>query len=159
MFGPVPRDGLSSLMRVDFYQLSRDSAEAVLPLIAERTLAAGERLLAVSGDDAQLARLAQGLWERGGGAFLANGFAGSAHDPRQPILLSDRAEAANGAAYLALADGVWRDEAASFARVFLLFGAETIEAARRQWRALDAVDGAERHYWEQGEGGKWEQRA
>ena len=146
-------------MRVDFYQLSRDSAEAVLPLIAERTLAAGERLLAVSGDDQQLARLSQSLWERGGGAFLANGFAGSAHDPRQPILLSDRAEPANGARYLALADGVWRDEAGSFERVFLLFGADTIDDARRQWRALDTVKGAERHYWEQGEGGKWEQRA
>ena len=35
-------------VRVDFYQLARDPAEAVLPLIARNTLAAGERLVVVS---------------------------------------------------------------------------------------------------------------
>ena len=32
-------------MHVDFYQLSRDPAEAVLPLLAANTLKAGERML------------------------------------------------------------------------------------------------------------------
>ena len=31
-------------MRVDFYQLSRDPVEAVVPLLAHSTLKAGERL-------------------------------------------------------------------------------------------------------------------
>ena len=37
-------------MRVDFYQLSRDPAEAVVPLLATNTHKAGARMLVVSGD-------------------------------------------------------------------------------------------------------------
>jgi DNA polymerase-3 subunit chi len=51
-------------MRVDFYQLSRDPAELVVPLIARNTLGAGERLLVVSEDEAQLARIGEALWTR-----------------------------------------------------------------------------------------------
>ena len=38
-------------MKVDFYQLSRDPADKVVPLLARNTLKAGERLLVVSADD------------------------------------------------------------------------------------------------------------
>ena len=95
-------------MRVDFYQLSRDPAEKVLPLLARNTLKAGERLLAVSADEAQLARIGDALWEPRE-SFLANGRAGGPHDARQPVLLSDRVEPANGARYFAIADGLWRE--------------------------------------------------
>ena len=46
-------------MRVDFYQLSRDPAEAVLPQIARNSLKAGERLLVVSGADDQLGKISE----------------------------------------------------------------------------------------------------
>ncbi|MGE3690149.1 MAG: DNA polymerase III subunit chi [Novosphingobium sp.] len=138
-------------MRVDFYQLSRDPAEKVLPLLARNTLKAGERLLAVSADEAQLARIGNALWEPKE-SFLANGRAGSAHDARQPVLLSDQIEPANGARFLAIADGVWREGA--FERVFYLFGDDTLQAARDCWRMLGTRDGVERHFWKQ-DGGKW----
>ena len=141
-------------MRVDFYQLSRDPAEAALPLIARATLAAGERLLVVSGDDAQLLRISEALWAKLPDSFLAHGIAGSAEQARQPILLSDQTEAANGANYLAMADGVWRDGADRFARAFLLFDAASLDAARATWRMLGERDGVERKFWKQ-DGGKW----
>jgi DNA polymerase-3 subunit chi len=140
-------------MRVDFYQLSRDPVESVVPLLAQNTLKADERMLVVSADDAQLAWVSAALWQREG-SFLAHGLAGAPEQDRQPILLSDALEAANGAKYLALADGLWRDEALGFERVFLLFDDATLEAARGTWRALDAKDGVERNFWKQ-EGGKW----
>ncbi len=140
-------------MRVDFYQLSRDPAEKVLPLLARNTLGAGARLLVVSGDGAQLDRIGQALWEPRE-TFLAHGRAGAAHEERQPILLSDRAEPANGAKYLALADGVWREGEAHFERTFLLFGDATLQAARDCWRMLRDRDGLERHFWKQ-DGGRW----
>ncbi|MFA7586155.1 MAG: DNA polymerase III subunit chi [Novosphingobium sp.] len=141
-------------MRVDFYQLSRDPAEGVVPLIARNTLKAGERLLVVSGDDAQLARIGEGLWSLKD-TFLANGRAGGAHDARQPILLSDGLRPANGARYLAIADGLWREaEGQAFARTFYIFDQSTLESAREVWRMLRTRDGTERHFWKQ-EGGRW----
>ena len=106
-------------MRVDFYQLSRDPVEAALPLIARASLKAGERLLVVSADDAQLARISAALWTRLPDSFLAHGLAGDPHQERQPILLSDSIDAANGAKFLALADGEWRE--GDFARIFYMF--------------------------------------
>lgn len=141
-------------MRVDFYQLSRDAAEAALPLIARATLAAGERLLVVSADEAQLVRIDELLWTRLPESFLAHGRAGGGHDARQPILLSAEIMAVNGAKFLALADGRWRDPGEAFTRVFYLFDDATLQAARDCWRMLGTRDGIERRFWKQ-DGGKW----
>ena len=140
-------------MRVDFYQLSRDPAELVLPKLAQGTLAAGERMLVVSEDADQLGRIGEALWTRIPETFLANGIAGGEHDARQPILLASAAEPANGARYLALADGVWRDMDGA-ERVFLLFPPDRIDDARGAWRMLGTREGVERKYWRQ-EGSKW----
>ncbi|GAA4772315.1 DNA polymerase III subunit chi [Novosphingobium ginsenosidimutans] len=145
-------------MKVDFYQLSRDPAEKVVPLLARNTLKAGERLLVVSADDELTGRISARLWE-GAESFLAHGLSGGSHDARQPILLADAPQPANGARFVVLADGVWQDAALSFDRAFLLFDGSTIEAARATWRTLDGNDGVERRYWRQEESGKWVQAA
>jgi len=141
------------MTRVDFYQLSRDPVETALPLLARATLNAGERMLVVSGDAAQLERIGDGLWALPD-SFLANGTAGTPHDARQPVLLSQACEPANGARYLALADGRWREEAVTFARTFLLFDDSTVQAARGVWKALREREGTEQNFWKQ-EGGRW----
>ena len=141
-------------MRVDFYQLSRDPAEAVVPLLAANTLKAGERMLVVSGDEAQRAAISQALWSHAPDSFLAHGEAGGAHDARQPVLLADAVSAPNGAKFVALADGVWRDGLDAFERVFLLFGPAEIEGARGCWRMLGEREDVERKFWVQ-DGGKW----
>ena len=140
-------------MRVDFYNLTRDPVEAVLPLIARNTLAQGQRLLVVAEPDA-FDRLSDALWTRLPESFLAHGRVGEPHEARQPILLSNTVQAANAARYVALADGVWREEALSFDRAFLLFGSATIIAARAVWRELGAHADLDRHLWKQ-DGGKW----
>jgi len=140
-------------LRVDFYQLSQSSVEDALPALAAKMLGSGARVLVVSADDAQLAAISAALWavkEQ----FLAHAPAGGPHDARQPILLSDSLDAANGATFLALADGQWRDGAETFERVFLLFGAATIDDARATWRMLGEREGIERNYWRQ-EAGRW----
>ena len=141
-------------MRVDFYQLSRDPAEAALPLIARASLNAGERLLVVSADEAQLGRIGEALWTKLPESFLAHGRAGTADDAHQPILLSGQPKPGNGARYMALADGVWREGAVPFARTFLLFDEAGVQAARDCWRMLGNRDDVERRFWKQ-EGGKW----
>jgi DNA polymerase III subunit chi len=145
-------------MRVDFYQLGRDPAEQVIPQLARATLLAGERLLVVSSDADQLGRIGKLLWERLPDAFLAHGQAGDRHALRQPILLAEGCTPENGARYILLADGEWRGEAAGFERSFLLFGEQTLQAARACWSALGRQEGMERHFWRQ-DGGKWLEQA
>jgi DNA polymerase-3 subunit chi len=139
-------------LRVDFYQLSRDPAEAALPLIARAAMKAGERMLVVSADEAQLARIGDALWSRLPESFLAHGMAGEKHAERQPILLSATTEPVNGAQFLAIADGLWRE--GEFERTFYLFDEATLQGARDCWRMLGSRDGVERKFWKQ-QGGKW----
>ena len=144
-------------LRVDFYQLSQTPVEGALPALAVKMREAGARVLVVSSDDAQLARVSDALWAVKD-QFLAHGLAGGPHAARQPILLSDSLDAANDARFLALADGQWRDGAEAFERVFLLFDNSVIDDARATWRALDGREGLERNYWRQ-EGKGWVQAA
>ncbi len=143
-------------MQVDFYQLSRDPVEQVLPAIAARILSLGERLLVVSAQADRLERISAGLWAGPADSFLAHGVAGEGRDAAQPILLTMACDPANGARHIALADGLWREEALGFERAFYFFDAETIDGARTSWRALSKRDGVEPRFWRQ-EGRKWVQ--
>ncbi|WP_404481687.1 DNA polymerase III subunit chi [Novosphingobium sp. BL-52-GroH] len=141
-------------MRVDFYQLSRDPAEAALPLIARKVVSDGARLLVVSSDPQQRERISRALWSLGPETFLAHGAAGDGQEARQPILLSDAADPANGASFLAITDGQWREGAQPFARTFYMFDDETVQQARQVWRELRKREGVEHFYWKQ-EGARW----
>ncbi len=143
-------------MQVDFYQLSRDPVEQVLPAIAARVLGLGERLLVVAAESDRLDRISSGLWGGPPESFLAHGRAGDGREDIQPILLSDSCAAGNGARHVALADGLWREEALDFERAFYFFDAATIEGARASWRALAKREGVTPRFWRQ-EGRKWVQ--
>jgi len=152
-------------VQVDFYQVSRDPAEQVVAILANKTLAAGQRLLVVAAEAARLEAVGRALWSHaardGSPTFLANGLASEPHGERQPILLAQTVEPANGARFVALADGLWRDEAADparFDRAFLVLDAATLEAARACWRALGTREGLERNFWKQ-DGGRWTKAA
>ncbi|HTM96870.1 MAG TPA: DNA polymerase III subunit chi [Croceibacterium sp.] len=145
-------------MQLDFWQASRDPVERVVALIAERTRGSGERLLVVSENEAQRASLSRALWEAKPAAFLANGEAGAAHAARQPILLSAACEAENGAKYVVIADGIWRERAAMFERAILLFEEAAVEGARAVWRQFDGREDVARSYYAQ-EDGKWTRKA
>ncbi|WP_066794652.1 DNA polymerase III subunit chi [Sphingomonas soli] len=146
-------------MQVNFYHLTRMPLERVLPQIAEKVLESGERLLVVAEDPGFRGKLDQLLWSYRTDSFLPHGQAGGPDDARQPILICETADAANGARYVALADGVWRDEALGFERVFHLFDEDAIQEARAAWKALADREGVERRYWKQDENGRWEQAA
>jgi DNA polymerase-3 subunit chi len=145
-------------MQLDLWQLSRDPVGRVVALIAERTIRSGDRLLVIVEDEVRRAAIGRALWETRPDAFLANGEADDAHAERQPILLSPRCQAVNGARYAVLADGMWRDEAEAFERAFLLFDEAGTPAARSVWRQFDGREDVERSYYAQEEG-KWVKKA
>ena len=141
-------------MRIDFYHLAATPLERVLPSICERLLAGGERLLIVTAPE-QIAPLDRGLWSHLPESFLPHGVAGTDRDGAQPILLASEVTPTNGARNVALADGLWRDEALAFDRAFYFFDSATIDDARTSWRALKDREDAERHYWKQDDNGRW----
>lgn len=146
-------------MQVDFYHLTQLPLERILPQIAEKVLAGGGRLLVVSDDAGQRAAIDQLLWSYAPEGFLAHAQAGGEGDALQPVLIDGVVAAPNGARNVALADGVWRDEALDFDRAFHFFDEERIVEARAAWRALADRAGVERRYWKQNEAGRWEQVA
>jgi DNA polymerase-3 subunit chi len=141
-------------VRVDFYHLTRDPAEKLVPMLAGKSLEVGRRLLLLVRDEAHCAALSDALWSAEPTGFLAHDVAGSERQADQPILMSDHCDPANGASYIILSDGRWRDEALSFERAFFLFTAEQIEDARTVWRQLTAREDVTPRYWKQ-DGGRW----
>lgn len=141
-------------MQVDFYHLGRDPLHRVLASVAGRVVSGGGRMLVVTADETQAAAIDAGLWEGPPDSFLAHGREGA----DQPVLIASTCEAANGARFVALIDGTWRDEATGFERAFHFFDESSIEAARAAWRDLKNREGVEPRYWKQEEGG-WRQVA
>jgi DNA polymerase III subunit chi len=143
-------------MLVDFYHLAASPLERVLPQIAEKVLAGGERLLVVA-EPSLLDQIDVQLWIYSRDSFLPHGRSDGPQPEAQPILLSEAVEATNGAANIALADGLWREEALGFARTFYFFDGAHLDQARSSWKALKDPEGVERRYWKQDERGKWVQ--
>ncbi len=145
-------------MQVDFYQLSRDPVERVLPAIAQRLLDQGGRLIVIDGRPGRLQGLSRALWDWKPESFLAHGLAGDEDEAMQPVLLAaqEAENPANGARHIALTDGVWRDGALGYERAFYFFDSETLEGARACWRMLKGREGVEPRFWRQ-EGGRWVQ--
>jgi DNA polymerase III subunit chi len=145
-------------VQVDFYHLTRQPLEHVLPRLAERVVAGGGRLLIVSADAAQRLAIDRLLWEYAPDSFLPHAQAGAGDDAAQPVLIADAPVAGNGARNILIADSTWRDEALGFERAFHLFDESSIAEARAAWKGLATADNVERRYWKQGERG-WEQAA
>jgi len=143
-------------MRVDFYQLTRDPAERLVPILAQKIMDSGERLLIISGDEGQRTALSEALWTDRPHSFLAHDFVGCEQMAEQPILIGEDLsdDAPNGATRCVIADGEWRDAAKAFERAFFLFTPDQADPARDAWRAIKASDDCEAHYWRQ-DGKRW----
>ena len=146
-------------MQVDFYHLTAQPLDRVLPRIAERVVETGGRLLVVADSEVQRLSLDRLLWTYAPESFLAHARAGEGDDAVQPILIAATPDPANAARNIALADGIWREEALGFDRAFHFFDEDRIVEARAAWKALADRDGIERRYWKQSDTGKWEQAA
>ncbi|RSU52335.1 DNA polymerase III subunit chi [Sphingomonas sp. S-NIH.Pt15_0812] len=146
-------------MQVDFYHLTATPLERALPQIAERVLASGGRLLIVAEPEEQRRHLDRWLWSYAPDSFLPHAAIGDGAEAAQPILIAPQVEPANGARFVAIVDGQWRDAALAFDRAFHFFDDDRIREARLAWKGLADRDGVERRYWKQNDAGRWEQAA
>jgi DNA polymerase-3 subunit chi len=144
---------------IGFYHLTRTAAEAALPQLLGRTLAAGERAVVLCRTEARLAALDEALWAWTQPDWLPHGTARDGDADLQPIWLTLQDEAPNGARYLFLVEGAESARLAEFARVFDLFDGndpDAVAAARLRWAAAKAA-GHTLAYWQQGER-NWERK-
>ncbi len=146
-------------MQVDFYHLTVQPLDRVLPRIAERVVEGGGRLLVVADSEDQRRAIDRLLWTYAPESFLPHALADGEGDAAQPILIAFETAPANAARNIALADGIWREEALGFDRAFHFFDEARIGEARAAWKALADRAGVERRYWKQNDAGRWEQAA
>lgn len=145
-----------------FYHLTRAPLEVTLPLLLQKSLAAGWRV-AVRGTDPERMRwLDERLWLQPEEGFLPHGLAGTGFDADQPVLLTTQGDLPNGAVCLMAVDGaeVAAGECAALERVCILFDGHDEAAtahARGQWKALTAA-GVPAQYWSE-DSGRWQKQA
>ena len=145
-----------------FYHMTRAPLEQTLPVLLEKALDAGWRVVVRGSQEARLDWLDQRLWLGSEDSFLPHGRTGGPHDADQPVLLTHGAEAANRAECLVSVDGaeIAAEEVAEAKRTMVLFDGNdpaAVDVARGQWRALTGA-GAKAKYWSQ-ESGRWEMKA
>lgn len=144
-----------------FYHLTRRPLEATLPLLLEKSLAAGWRVAVRGVEEPRLDWLDEKLWLGPEEGFLPHGRAGGPNDRFQPVLLTSGA-AANDPQCLMSVDGaeVAAEEVQTMQRVCILFDGhdgQALNHARAQWKALTAA-GCAAQYWSE-ESGRWEKKA
>lgn len=148
-------------IEVFFYHLERQPLERVLPNLLEKTLARGWHAVVQAGSQDRLEALDQVLWTYADDSFLPHGTARAGHADKQPVYLTLGDETPNGEGVRFLVDGA---EAASFTGamrfVYVFDGRDpdAVASARGQWKAAKA-QGCTVAYWQQSEGGRWEQKA
>ena len=147
---------------VYFYHLNRQPLEMVLPMLLEKSMAAGWRCAVRGVDVKRLEWLDEKLWLGREDGFLPHGLAGGDHDAMQPVLLTVDPVAANNPTAILAIDGaeVSPEEVAPLERVSILFDGNddaALTRARSQWKALTDA-GCSAQYWSQ-ESGHWEKKA
>lgn len=148
------------MMDIGFYHCTRAPANEVSIRLAEKALAAGQRLLVVGARE-RLGLLDQLMWTHANDSFLPHGLSGGAHDADQPVLLSETVAPVNGAKLLLSLEAGVPATLDGFDRLFNLFedGTPAHTRARADWKALSARDGIERSYWQQTDRGGWQKQA
>ena len=146
---------------VAFYHLQRSSLDVALPRLLEKTLQAGKRAVVITGSDERAEALTIALWTYSQGSWLPHGTAQDGHAEDQPIWLTSRDDNPNSAQFLFLTDGSDSARVGEYERCFDLFDGNDESAvadARARWAARRDA-GHSVTYWQQTDGGGWEQKA
>ncbi|WP_424969059.1 DNA polymerase III subunit chi [Dinoroseobacter sp. S76] len=146
---------------VYFYHMTQTPLEATLPVLLEKSLAAGWRVALRGGSQAGLERLDELLWLKPEDGFLPHGLAGGPHDGDQPVLMGVDLPVTDRSALICV-EGATLDpaEVGGLARASILFDGRdeiAVQAARAQWREVTGA-GVSAQYWSQ-ESGRWEKKA
>ncbi|HVJ42769.1 MAG TPA: DNA polymerase III subunit chi [Dongiaceae bacterium] len=149
------------MTEIRFYHLQRAKLEDVLPTMLERAYGRGQRALVAFGSVERVEAVAAQLWTYRPDSFLPHGTSKDGEAAAQPIFLTDQNDNPNQASLLLLCDGAQRQDLSAFELVCELFDGNdeaVVSAARQRWRDYKAA-GHTLIYFQQDDGGRWEEKA
>jgi DNA polymerase III subunit chi len=149
------------MSEIRFYHLQRAALEDALPKMLELAYDRGWRVLVAAGSPERVEALTSHLWTYRPDGFLPHGSAKDGDAAEQPIYLTAGDDNPNGADTLFLCDGAARADVGSFRLVCEMFDGNdelAVGAARERWKGYKEA-GHKLVYFQQSEGGKWEEKA
>jgi len=151
---------------IAFYHHTNSTLEQTLPVLLEKSLARGWRVVVQAASEGRLRRIDKLLWSYRPDSFLPHGAKTDPDPQTQPIYLTCEAENPNAADVRFFIEGArigpaLASGAAPRERAVLLFSGEDEEelaGARAQWKELRAA-GHTLVYQQQDESGRWSEKA
>jgi len=144
-----------------FYHLENRPLESVLPVLLERSLERGWRVVVHTTLEERVDALDSHLWTFRDDSFLPHGTFREATAADQPVLLMVSDDNPNGAVVCILIDRAPIPEnAADYQRVVVVFDGSdegAVAEARESWQAVRAR-GLDATYWRAGADGRWQRR-
>lgn len=145
-----------------FYHLDGQPLERILPVLLQKSVERGWRVVVEAGTPERLVALDSHLWTFDDAAFLPHGMAADGHAELQPVYLAAGPETPNDATVRFLVDRAPPpDDAERYQRLVLIFDG-TDEAAltdaRAAWKVLKER-GFDVTYWQQDGEGRWVRKA
>jgi DNA polymerase-3 subunit chi len=153
--------GDAAITEVYFYHLERRSLEEVLPTLLELSLKRGWRAAVQAASEERVEALNTLLWTYREESFLPHGTARDGQPSAHPIYLTAGDDNPNAAHVRFMVDGATLADASPYTRVAYVFDGRDEEAvvrARAEWQAAKAK-GYAISYWQQDQGGRWQQKA
>jgi len=148
------------LTEILFYHLEQRPAEAVLPILLEKTLERNWRAVIEVGDAAELDGLDAALWSYRDDSFLPHGIGEGELAAEHPIVLVADQSNPNEAQLRFFAKGAVPNEADGYERLVYMFDGhdpDAVTRAREAWKALKTNH--QLTYWQQEPNGKWVKKA
>lgn len=152
---------MSGETEVYFYHLESRTLEQVLPALLERSLERGWRAAVQAASLERVEALNTLLWTFREDSFLPHGTDADGAPAAQPVYLTDSDSNPNGANVRFLVDGASLESTSGYARVVHIFDGhdpDAVARARAAWAAAKD-EGLSVSYWQQDEGGRWQQKA
>ncbi len=149
------------MTEVLFYHLQAHPVERVLPVLLEKSLERGWRVVVHSPLEERIDALDAHLWTFRDDSFLPHGTFREATAADQPVLLTVRDDNPNGATVRFLLDRAPMPEDGPYERLVLMFDgsdADAVAEARQRWQAAKAR-GFAVTYWQADDKGRWQRRA
>jgi DNA polymerase-3 subunit chi len=149
------------MTKINFYHLTSAPLEQALPVLLEKSLSAGHRVVLMAGSQERVKHLDAHLWTYDPASFLPHGASRDGMEARQQIFLTDADENPNNADLLVLTDGVASRHLGGFTRCLNLFDGQDEQAvaqARAYWKEWGAA-GHELIYYQQTDRGGWVEKA
>jgi DNA polymerase-3 subunit chi len=139
-----------------FYHLETQPLERVIPVLLEKSLERGWRVVVETSSRERAEALDSVLWTFRDDGFLPHGVAGGEFDADPPVLIASGPDNPNNANVRFYVDRAVPQSGEGYDRIVYLFSGhdpDAVTEARGVWRALS--EGNELTYWQQESSGRW----